>query len=329
MSRLIVLVCLAALFGSLSLVASASPQQGLSIVGFGFQEQEFPTRDQDLDRRVYDTANILSSEEETSLERELVRARSLGVEILVYTRVSADPIDESQAFADRLRTEWEVESAPGADDGLVYVATIQGADSLIAESAVQDLDPSIVASTGTNTLPIRQLDQDGFQNVVDNEMNPALADGEFNLSILYGVRRVINHAEYSPPEPAALSPTQSRLNTASRILAAGLVQIAAIGYFLVPVITEKRLTLIPSTRSLGIYAMVVGVASVLVGLVSIAGRSTSGSLTALALLIWAGCAVPLLIGLLSRRRGLPKSIRVAHRPDRQVKTNPALGRRHA
>ncbi len=254
---------------------------------------------------MYDEANVLTSEEVESLERELARARTLGVEILVYTRKSPDTPEQSQSFADQLRIEWGVESSVGADDGLVYLVNIQDADSLMIDTGVSGRAPSVVASSGANTLPIRQMNQETLQNVVDEEMNPSLLDGDFNLSILYGVRRVINFAEYSPPDPAPLSAIQNRLNSVSWFLVAGLAQVVVIGYFVVPVIREKRLTLVPTTRSLGIYAVTIGSCSVLVGIVSIAGRNPVGSLTALAAVIWAGCAVPLLIGALSRRRQRP------------------------
>jgi uncharacterized membrane protein YgcG len=314
-------------------LAWASAQQaGHSTVNQA-QTGDFPSRDEDRDRRVYDNANVLTPAQVESLENELARARRLGVEILVYTRRSHDTPEQLQAFADQLRTEWGVETAAGADDGLVYLVNIENTDSLIAESGFPEPVPSVVASLGTNTMPIRQLNQDMFQDIVDDEMNPTLQEGDFNLSILYGVRRVINYAEYSPPDPASLTSTQERLNSVSRFLAACLAQIVVIGYFVVPVIREKRLSLVPTTRSLGIYAVTIGACSVLVGIVSIAGRSPLGSLTALAALIWAGCVVPLLVGALSRRRQRPRLSHVSQHTvtdiTRASQPATAIGRPHA
>jgi uncharacterized membrane protein YgcG len=140
-----------------------------------------------------------------------------------------------------------------------------------------------------------------MQDVLSQEMAPQIEDGKFNIALLFGVRRVLNHAEYSPPNPPARTALRDDLRFVSNILAAGLLQLAAIGYFLVPAMRERRLTFLPSARSLAIYAVAIGCLAVATGIVAIAGRSTFASLTALGVVLWVGGVLPILIGHLSRQ----------------------------
>lgn len=277
-------------------VAASTSHSGYETGSSASQTEPFAERDDDRERRVYDRvpiAGILTPAQVESLEGELERARGLGVEALVYARTSGDSAAESQAFADRLRIEWGVESVDARDDGIVYLITVN--------PAAPETN-SIHISTGANTFPIRQLDQSTMQGILDNEMAPQIEEGEFNQALLFGVRRVLNHAEYSPPAPPDLSSWRNDFRFASNVLGAGLLQLAVIGYFLTPALRERRLTLLPSTRSLAIYAVVIGTLAVGTGIIAIAGRGTFGSLVSLGVAIWAGCIVPVLIGFLSRRR---------------------------
>ncbi|MBA3275268.1 MAG: hypothetical protein H0T72_05695, partial [Chloroflexia bacterium] len=76
-----------------------------------FQTADLPERPADPDVRVYDRADLFTQKQETSIETDLRRASGLGVEMLIYTRISTDSLEESQAHADRLGAEWAVESS--------------------------------------------------------------------------------------------------------------------------------------------------------------------------------------------------------------------------
>jgi uncharacterized membrane protein YgcG len=247
----------------------------------------------DTERHVYDNANLLTDDQEESFESDLARARRLGIETVVYTRISMDDIQESQEFADRIRTEWRVESAEGADDGVVYLVTYNPSN---LETN------SITVSWGANTWPVRQLDEATFKDIVDDEMRPAMDDGEADLALMYGVRRVLNYAEYSPPNPAPLTSLQRTLGDFANIGTALLLQSVVVGYLLVPVIRERRFTLMPSATSLGWYAVVLALLAIVAGILAIAARSAFGSLTALAVFTWAACGVPWLASLFTRVR---------------------------
>ncbi len=285
------------------IVASPATSVPESRVVF-LQADAFPERNPNRTGGVYDTVDILTTAQEKSIQTDIDRASRLGIEMLVYTRMSDDSAAESQDFADRLNAEWGVESADGANDGLVYLVS------------VNPMDPdtnSVVVSAGDAALPIRQLDQAGLQRILEMEMAPEVADGEFNTAIQFGLRRVLNAVEYSPPNPEPLSSLQQSLHKTATILGTALLQLAVLGFFVVTIVRERRLTVSPASRTLGIYAIGLAVASIVVGIVAIAGRNAFGSLAALATLVVATCLVPLLIAFQGRRDGRAGKILVARR----------------
>jgi len=295
--------------------AAPAPESSTSRAATG-QMDEVPERIPGREGNVYDTVDILTESQEDSIQNDLDRASWLGVEILVYTRMSDDSAAESQDFADQLNAQWNIESADGANDGIVYLVTVNPADP---ESN------SIAISTGDQALPIRQLDRTTLQEILETEMAPAIDEGEFNTAIQYGVRRVLNYREYTPADVAPLTDMQQTFNTAASILGAGLVQVAIYGYFLVPIVRERRMTVVPSSRSLAVYAVTLSIASVITGLVAIVGRHAWSSLAALGLLIVATCLIPLLIGYRSRHRRQNREVHVRRRA---LPGAPTIGRAH-
>lgn len=279
-----------------------SPVPGASLSFL--QAREFPERNPNRDGAVYDTVDILTSAQEKAIQTDINRASGLGIEILVYIRMSEESAAESQVFADRLNAEWNVESAEGADDGLVYLMT------------VNPLEPdtnSVVISAGTAALPIRQLDQAALQRILETEMVPGAADGEFYRAFQYGTRRVLNAVEYSPPDPEPLTSLQASLHTSANILGAGLLQFAVLGFFIVTIVRERRFTIFPLPSTLAIYAVCLALGSIAVGIVAIAGRNAFGSLAALGTLVFAAGVIPLLIGLQTRGVRQTGKIGVARR----------------
>jgi uncharacterized membrane protein YgcG len=256
----------------------------LTSPAFG-QEVELPERRGDREIRVYDTAGILTDGEESGLQSDLVRASRLGLEMLVYTRMSSDSDETAQQFADALREQWGVTTGPEADDGIVFLLNVSPGDPEAND---------VYISKGEHALPIRQLDEATFEHIVDDEMRPAVANGEFTTALYYGVRRVLNYAEYSPPDPEPLSSTQRQFGMLGRIAGAVTAQLAIIGYILVPIMTQGRLSPWLSRRALTWYALVVGGLGIAIGLIGIIGRDAFASLTGLAAVTWAGAGVPLL-----------------------------------
>lgn len=284
-------------------VASPAPSWPESRAVF-LQPDEFPERNPNRAGGVYDTVDILTTAQEKSIQTDIARASRLGIEMLVYIRMSDDSAAQSQDFADRLNAEWGVESSDGANDGLVYLVTV---------NPMEPETNSVVISAGDAALPIRQLDQAGLQRILETEMAPEVADGEFNTAIQFGLRRVLNAVEYSPPNPEPLSSLQQSVHKTATILGTALLQLAVLGFFVVTIVRERRLTVSPTSRTLGIYAVGLAVASIVVGIVAIVGRNAFGSLAALATLIIATCFIPLLIGSMNKREVRRDTVHVRRR----------------
>lgn len=282
-----------------------------------WQAGESPHPNPNREGNVFDTVGILTARQEESIQNDLNRASWLGVEILVYTRMAKATAEQSQEFADQLLVQWNVQSEAGADDGLVYLITVNPAEPETN---------SIVIAAGDNALPIRQLDRGRLREILQTEMQPAVDDGEFNTAIQYGVRRVLNYREYTPENVARLTARQETLSSAATIMGVMLVQLAVFGYFLLPIVRERRITLNPSTRSLSIYAVVIGGTSILTGLVAIVGRQGTVSLVALGLLLVASCLLPLIVGYRNRRSGPERTVRVRQRV--RSGSRHAIGRAH-
>ncbi len=295
--------------GSASFLTPAAAQTAPVLPLASLQADAFPERNPNREGGVYDTVDILTTAQEKSIQTDITRASRLGVEMLVYTRMSDESLEESQAFADRLNAEWGVESSEGASDGLVYLVT------------VNPLDPdtnSLVISVGKSALPIRQLDGTGLQRILETDIAPEVADGEFNTAIQFGIRRVLNAMEYSPPSPDPLSAVQQALHTTANILGVALLQLSVLGFFVVTIVRERRFTVVPGAGSLGIYAVCLAVASTIVGVVAIAGRNAFASLTALGVLIVAACFIPLLIGPTNQRAARHSAAHVRPRAAHQT-----------
>ncbi len=255
-----------------------------------------------LTNTIYDQAGILTERQASTLHGELLRLRTLGVPTVIYIRSTSDESD--QTSADDMRVNFGVESSSGADDGLLYLLTVDASGSEASTFEV---------SSGANTYPIRQLDGPRMDQIVADDVLPNVHTGEAYLGLAFVVRRTINLAEYSPPDPPALTSIQEALQTPLNIAAALLVQITVIGYLLVPVIRERRLTLLPGPRSLVEYGIAIAALAVLVGAAGILGRNPMSALTGLGVLVWASCGVPILHQIVTRRSS-PAGDAVATQP---------------
>ncbi len=243
-----------------------------------------------LTNTIYDQAGILTERQATTLHGDLQRLNALGVPTVVYIRSAFDESD--QASADDMRVNWGVESSPGADDGLLFLLTIDPQDPEASTFEV---------SSGENTYPIRQLDAQRMDQIIADDVLPNVHNGDVYLGLAFAIRRTINLAEYSPPSPPALTSNQESFQTPLNIAAALLVQVTVIGYLLAPVVRERRITLLPGHRSLVEYGVIIALLAVLVGAAGILARNPASTLAGLGVFVWASCGIPVLHQIVSRR----------------------------
>lgn len=239
---------------------------------------------------IYDQAGILTERQATTLHGDIRRLHELGVPAVVYIRSAVDESD--QMSADDMRVNWGVETAPGADDGMLFLLTIDPRESEASTFEV---------SSGENTYPIRQLDAQRMDQIVENDVLPNVRAGDVYLGLAFAVRRTINLAEYSPPNPPALTSTQESMRTPLTVVAALLIQVTVIAYLLVPILREHRITLLPGTRSLVEYGIAIAILAILVGAAGILARNAFSALTGLGVFVWASCGIAVLHQIVSRR----------------------------
>ncbi|HYJ12374.1 MAG TPA: TPM domain-containing protein, partial [Thermomicrobiales bacterium] len=261
----------------------------------------------DPTQRLYDNANVLTEHQDGSFENDLERLSALGVEMVVYTRISTDDEIASQAFADQIRSEWQVESADGADDGLVLVLTYD----------MSDLDNhSVVASWGENTFPVRQLTADRYEEILADEIRPELEDGNFDFGLMYGVRRVLNYADYSPPDPAQLTSLQVTIGNLAGLVSAITLQAVVIGYVLAGVIGNRALTVLPGVTALWWYGAGMATMGIVCGVLGIAGRNGTATLIGLGVFLLAILVIPVLVGI---RKTFDRRARTLQVPGRSTR----------
>lgn len=224
---------------------------------------------------IRDDAGLFTDEEMERFQFDLRRLQALGVDVAVYTRRADASREESERFADALRESWAVESAPGADDGMVMLLTVT--DSRPRGS-------TFVMSSGENYFPVGQMDEADFNQIYEEEVMPHFREDRFDVALAYAVRRMLYAADYTPPDPPPLSGINALAHDAARIGGAVLVQAAVLGLAIVPALMERRLTIRPSRKTVRTYAVVFGGASILLALVSVVGRSGLGILLAILVL---------------------------------------------
>ena len=139
-----------------------------------------PFPDPEIDRAVYDTADILTAETEADLEARIDAVEAaVGAEIVVYTQDLPD-ISEAQnvANARALIDQWGIGRA-GFDDGLVLMVA-------------KDPDPgeSRVALYGDSGFINQHIDEDGLQAIVDDRFVPRARDGDLDGATLAAIEAV-------------------------------------------------------------------------------------------------------------------------------------------
>lgn len=162
------------------------------------------------EKHIYDPYRMVSDKDESSLEYDATRLEAYGVPALVYIRFSEETPAQSQAYADDLRTSFGVESAPGADDGLVI---------LVNTSFYSSRTGTIILSNGTNTLPVQGLDEATLTRILEEDMMPRLRQNKLSEALSVGLRRFGYYAEFIPGAPPTTSSRQDAAASAIAVAA--------------------------------------------------------------------------------------------------------------
>lgn len=153
--------------------------------------EEIPPKPERFDR-VYDIPGDLNKTQYDRFHYDIGRLWNDGLPAVIYIRTSNADQSTSQTFADGLRSVWQIESAPGADDGIVLLVDIRNTFPYAAE---------LTYSYGANTFPTGQMTPDVLDLVIEQESKPRFQVGNVNGGLTYALRRILYYTEYTPPFP--------------------------------------------------------------------------------------------------------------------------------
>jgi len=229
-------------------------------------------------KHIYDQALLLSVSEEKTLEGDARLLGAYGLPVFVFVRRSTDTVSESRIFADNLRTQRAVESAPGADDGLVMLLTL-GLQSRFGAS--------LVFSIGAHALPVQGLSKAALDQTYREDIAPNLRQAKIYDALNISLRRMSYKAWFVPGDAPPVSDLQrttaSLLSFASPlllILFAGLTVVGRIA----PDVLFRRVRITRRSWNRAEIALGVGIIIVLIP-VAVYARSSLGISCALTSLL--------------------------------------------
>lgn len=225
----------------------------------------------------YDPSNVFPEDQEVTLARDARLVQRSGIPTVVYVRAAstADAAPKpSGAFADEVRRQWNVETAPEADDGLVILL------SYVPDNPAAS---TVVASWGESAFEESGLTPEYIQSILDGDVR-TLLDMEFPFeAMVYGLRQIRYGGIYFPPPPAPLDDNERAVHNALRWVGPALVTIAMAGF---TVLSLRRNQARPMSQSLvWKVAAVTGAIIFLIALLSVIGRSRIGIGSALLILV--------------------------------------------
>lgn len=157
------------------------------------------------EQSVYDRAGVLTRDQLDELEAKARAVHDAGAPMVVYLRARDASESETQADARRLMDAWDVQSSPGAHDGLVIFFNLEPDDLQHGRVALYAGEQH-----ANGNLPQRELNR-----IIDDEMVPLLRDGELFAGIVAGldaVARDLVSGPPPPPEPSVLQKAAKRVS---------------------------------------------------------------------------------------------------------------------
>lgn len=155
-------------------------------------------------KHLYDMADLLTNDQEAWIERDASRLERFGIQAVILVQVSDMTPEEATAFAADVRSQWDVASSPGANDGLVM---------LVVADTSEDRNVFTVMSWGDAALPHFGIDEGVADAIHSAWFDSYVQDGQMYEGIVYSLRRLIYHSIYEPAPIAPLTDPQSTVRT--------------------------------------------------------------------------------------------------------------------
>ena len=225
----------------------------------------------------YDPSDVFPEDQEMTLARDAQLLQSTNVPTVVYVRTATPEeaeAESSRAFADTVRREWDVETAPGADDGLLILL------SYVPDSPTAS---TVVASWGESTFEGSGLTPEYIESVLDRDVRTLLDMGFPFEAMVYGLRQIRYGGIYFPPPPAPLEGTAQVLHSVLGSVGPALAMVAVAGFITLSI--RQNPARRTSQSLVWKVAGLTGAIVFLLALLSVWGRSRIGIGSALLILI--------------------------------------------
>lgn len=158
------------------------------------------------EKRVYDMADLLTNGEEAAIESDAARLARHGIPAVVIVQHATMTPEQAAAFAAQVRQAWGVESAPGADDGLVILIT--------APDTEEEQDTLSSMSWGGHAFPHFGVNATSATQIEHAWLDRYIDEGYLYEGILFTLRRLIYHSIYDPAPQAPLTGLRATIGTA-------------------------------------------------------------------------------------------------------------------
>lgn len=163
-------------------------------------------------QHIYDLTGLLTPEEIADLEARAAAVEQAGAPIVVYLQARNASQSETEEDARALMDAWDVQSAPGARDGVVMFFNLKPGDLRRGQVFIYAGE----AHYQGGNLPRSELER-----IVSEVMIPLLKEDRTAAGIAAGLDALATALAYGPPPP----PPPSRFEQVAQDLAAGAFSI--------------------------------------------------------------------------------------------------------
>jgi uncharacterized membrane protein YgcG len=229
----------------------------------------------------HDAHGLFDDKQLATLERDGELLQSSGIPTLVYVRNSDEAqasIDASQAFADELRQDWGIASAPDADDGLVLLF------SWVPRNPAAS---TAVFSYGSATFEGSGLTPASIQHTIDTSVASLIEQEKPYEAVVYFMRETRYDGIYAPPPPAPIEGAVNTAHVVVRWMGPALVATTAL---ILAWLTARYWQTKPSHTEVGRIVVATIAGSALFWALSVYARSRVGVASSLLILLALGIA---------------------------------------
>lgn len=229
----------------------------------------------------YDADGMFPDDQLRTLQRDAELLQSSKIPTLVYVRQTSRDnarLETAQAFADQLRREWDIESAAGADDGLVLLVSWVPGDHVVS---------TVVQSWGTATFEESGLSPQAIQHTIDTSVASLIEqDNPFEV-LVYLMRETRYTGIYAPPPVAPLEGSAKALHTVIGWIGPTIAGATAV---ILGALSPRFWQPKPTGRKVWIAAGAVLGAAALLWTLSVYAQSRAGVASALIMVVLSGLA---------------------------------------